>query len=145
MRGLGDIPIIGNLFKYRTRNRGKRNLMVFLRPIVVRSKEQTETLSMDRYEYMRAAGEMAQPTDNSILLKNLGAPMLPGLANGQPPVGNGMATLPPPAPVPVRPGAATGPGTTQPQNRSQAPAQQPVPEFRPVQPENRTVPPTQPN
>jgi len=145
VRGLGDIPVIGNLFKYRARNRGKRNLMVFLRPIVVRSKEQTETLSMDRYEYMRAAGEMAQPTDNSILLKNLGAPMLPGLANGQPPVGNGMATLPPPAPTPARPGAATGPGTTQPQNRSQAPAQPPVPEFRPVQPENRTVPPTQPN
>ena len=145
VRGLGDIPVIGNLFKYRARNRGKRNLMVFLRPIVVRSKEQTETLSMDRYEFMRAAGEAAQPTDNSILLKNLGAPMLPGLANGQPPVGNGMATLPPPAPAPARPGAATGPGTTQPQNRSQAPAQPPVPEFRPVQPENRTVPPTQPN
>ena len=145
VRGLGDIPVIGNLFKYRARNRGKRNLMVFLRPIVVRSKEQTETLSMDRYEFMRAAGAMAQPTDNSILLKNLGAPMLPGLANGQPPVGKGMATLPPPAPAPARPGAATGPGTTQPQNRSQAPAQPPVPEFRPVQPENRTVPPTQPN
>jgi general secretion pathway protein D len=145
VRGLGDIPVIGNLFKYRTRNRAKRNLMVFLRPIVVRSKEQNETLSMDRYEYMRAAGEMAQPTDNSVLLKNLGAPMLPGLANGQPPVGSGMATLPPPAPAPARPGAATGPGTTQPQNRSQAPAQPPVPEFRPVQPENRTVPPTQPN
>ena len=145
VRGLGDIPVIGNLFKYRTRNRGKRNLMVFLRPIVVRSKEQTETLSMDRYEYMRAAGAMAQPADNSVLLKNLGAPMLPGLANGQPPAGSGLATLPPPAPAPVRPGAATGPGTTQPQNRSQAPAQPPVPEFRPVQPENRTVPPTQPN
>ena len=145
VRGLGDIPVIGNLFKYRTRNRGKRNLMVFLRPIVVRSKEQTETLSMDRYEFMRAAGQAAQPADSTILLKNLGAPMLPGLANGQPPAGNGMATLPPPAPAPVRPGAATGPGTTQPQNRSQAPAQQPVPEFRPVQPENRTVPPTQPN
>jgi general secretion pathway protein D len=145
VRGLGDLPVIGNLFKYRTRNRNKRNLMVFLRPIVVRSKDQNETLSMDRYEYMRAAGEMAQPVDNTVLLKNLGAPMLPGLVNGQPPVGSGMATTPPPAPAPARPGAATGPGTTQPQNRSQAPAQPPVPEFRPVQPESRTVPPTQPN
>jgi general secretion pathway protein D len=135
VRGLGDIPVIGNLFKYKTRNRAKRNLMVFLRPIVVRSKEQNETLSMDRYEFMRAAGEMAQPADSTILLKNLGAPMLPGLANGQPPAGSGMATMPPPAPGTARPGAATGPGTEQPQSGAQAPAQPAVPEFRPVQPQ----------
>ncbi len=127
-RGLGDIPIIGNLFKYRTRTRAKRNLMVFLRPVVVRSKEQNDSLSMDRYEFMRAAGQTAQPVDDTVLLKNLGAPVLPSLVNGQPPVGSAMATMPPPAPATARPGAATGPGTTQPN----APAQ---PEFRPVQPQ----------
>ncbi|MCS0629189.1 type II secretion system secretin GspD [Telluria mixta] len=126
-RGLGDIPIIGNLFKYRTRTRAKRNLMVFLRPVVVRSKEQNDNLSMDRYEFMRAAGQTAQPVDDTVLLKNLGAPVLPSLVNGQPPVGSAMATMPPPAPATARPGAATGPVTTQPR----APAQ---PEFRPVQP-----------
>jgi general secretion pathway protein D len=140
-RGLGDIPIIGNLFKYRTRTRAKRNLMVFLRPVVVRSKEQNDNLSMDRYEFMRAAGATAQPVDDTVLLKNLGAPVLPSLVNGQPPAGGQMATMPPPAPVAARPGAATGPGTTQPK----APAQ---PEFRPVQPaqpEYRPAPPTQQN
>jgi general secretion pathway protein D len=130
VRGLGDIPIIGNLFKYRTRNRAKRNLMVFLRPVVVRSKEQNDSLSMDRYEYMRAAGEMAQPVNDTVLLKNLGAPVLPNLTNGQPPVGGTMATMPPPAPAAARPGAATGTGTIQPK----APNQPAVPEFRPVQP-----------
>jgi general secretion pathway protein D len=144
VRGLGDIPILGNLFKYRTRNRAKRNLMVFLRPVVVRSKEQNDSLSMDRYEFMRAAGQMAQPVDDTVLLKNLGAPVLPGLTNGQPPAGGAMATMPPPAPAAARPGAATGPGTTQPK----APAQ---PEFRPVQPaqpaqpEYRPATPTQQN
>ena len=141
VRGLGDIPIIGNLFKYRARNRAKRNLMVFLRPVVVRSKEQNDSLSMDRYEFMRAAGEMAQPADDTVLLKNLGAPVLPNLTNGQPPTGGAMATVPPPAPAAARPGAATGPGTVQPK----APAQ---PEFRPVQPaqpEYRPATPTQQN
>jgi general secretion pathway protein D len=132
VRGLGDIPILGNLFKYRTRTRSKRNLMVFLRPVVVRSKEQNDSISMDRYEYMHAAGEIAQPADDTVLLKNLGAPMLPKLTNGQPPVGGLMATMPPPAPLTARPGGATAPA--QPQARPQAPAQQAVPEFRPVQP-----------
>ena len=143
-RGLGDIPIIGNLFKYRTRTRAKRNLMVFLRPVVVRSKEQNDSLSMDRYEFMRAAGTTAQPVDDTVLLTNLGAPVLPSLVNGQPPVGSAMATMPPPAPATTRPGAATGPGTTQPK----APAQPAVPEFRPVQPaqpEYRPATPTQQN
>jgi general secretion pathway protein D len=142
VRGLGDIPVIGNLFKYQTRSRTKRNLMVFLRPVVVRSKEQNTSISMDRYELMRASGAASQPVDDSVLLRNLGAPMLPPLTNGQPPAGGAMATMPPPAPVASRPGAATGPGTTQPAQRGQQRAQ---PEFRPVQPqpEYRPASPTQ--
>jgi general secretion pathway protein D len=133
VRGLGDIPIIGNLFKYQSRSRVKRNLMVFLRPVVVRSKEQNNSISMDRYELMRATGANSQPDDDSILLRNLGAPMLPPLTNGQPPAGGAMATMPPPAPVAPRPGAATGPGTSQPVQPAQ-PGQRPQPEYRPVQP-----------
>jgi general secretion pathway protein D len=134
VRGLGDLPIIGNLFKYRTRSRAKRNLMVFLRPIVVRSKEQNESISMDRYQYMRAAGSTAQPAGNSVLIRDLGAPLLPPLTNGQPPVGGDMATAPPPAPVAPRPGAATGTGTTQPLPNGLRPQPRVEPEFRPVQP-----------
>lgn len=93
VRGLGDIPVIGNLFKYRTRSRVKTNLMVFLRPVVVRSKEASNSIAMDRYEYMRAAGAAAQP-ESSALLRDLGAPQLPPLVDGQPPAGGGMATVP---------------------------------------------------
>ncbi|MGJ7918330.1 type II secretion system secretin GspD [Massilia sp. LXY-6] len=134
VRGLGDIPVIGNLFKYQTRSRVKRNLMVFLRPVVVRSKEQNTSISMDRYELMRATGANSQPVDDSILLRNLGAPMLPPLTNGQPPAGGAMATMPPPAPVAPRPGAATGPGTSQPAQPGQRAQPRNEPEFRPVQP-----------
>ncbi len=135
VRGLGDIPVLGNLFKYRSRTRDKTNLMVFLRPVVVRSKEQNNSISMDRYEYMRALGISSQPQDDTILMRNLGAPVLPPLNNGQPPAGGDMATLPPPAPPPVRPGAATGTGTAQP--AQPAGQQAPVPEYRPVQPSNQ--------
>lgn len=93
VRGLGDIPVIGNLFKYRTRSRVKTNLMVFLRPVVVRSKEASNSIAMDRYDYMRAAGAAAKP-ESSALLRDLGAPQLPPLVNGQPPAGGGMATVP---------------------------------------------------
>jgi general secretion pathway protein D len=134
VRGLGDIPIIGNLFKYKTRSRAKRNLMVFLRPIVVRSKEQNDSISMDRYQYMHAVGGSAAPVENTILMRNLGSPMLPPLTNGQPPAGDNMATMPPPAPSAPRPGAATGAGTTQPVQPVQ-PGQRTQPEFRPVQPQ----------
>jgi general secretion pathway protein D len=136
VRGLGDIPVIGNLFKYRTRSRAKRNLMVFLRPVVVRSKEQNASISMDRYDYMRAAGNQAQPVDNSILVRDLGAPILPPLTKGQPPAGDAMAGMPPPAPVGVRPGQATGSGTIPPRMPSQPnqSLQPGVGEFRPVQP-----------
>jgi len=135
VRGLGDIPVIGNLFKYRSRTRDKTNLMVFLRPVVVRSKEQNNSISMDRYEYMRALGVSSLPQDDTILMRNLGAPVLPPLNNGQPPAGGDMATLPPPVAPTVRPGAATGTGTTQP--AQPAGQQAPVPEYRPVQPSNQ--------
>jgi general secretion pathway protein D len=92
---------------------------------------------MDRYELMRAAGAASQPVDNTVLARDLGAPMLPPLNNnGQPPPNGAMATVPPPAPVAPRPGAATGPGTTQPAR----PGQRAQPEFRPVQPQPQPQP-----
>ncbi|WP_317203060.1 secretin N-terminal domain-containing protein, partial [Janthinobacterium sp.] len=104
VRGLGDIPVLGNLFKYQTRERKKTNLMIFLRPVVIRSKEQSTSLAADRYDYMRAAEEVAQPQTGNLMLKDLGAPLLPKLQDGQP-VGGNMVVRPlPPAAAPA-PGA----------------------------------------
>jgi len=50
---LGDIPILGNLFRYEKRQRDKTNLMVFLKPVVIRDQDQAANLTMDRYDYIR--------------------------------------------------------------------------------------------
>jgi general secretion pathway protein D len=122
VHGLQNIPVIGNLFKYRTRTRVKTNLMVFLRPVVVRSKEASSSITMDRYEYIRAAGETQYPAGGEPLLRELGAPVLPPLTNGQPPLNSGFAPVPPAQPAPPRnapglvvpaTGAAVRPGTGQ--------------------------------
>ena len=83
----GDIPFFGNLFKSETRSRKKTNLMVFLRPVVVRDTQQTDALSMDRYELMRLRQELAQPVESKMVPVNE-APVLPALPAG------GKTTLP---------------------------------------------------
>jgi general secretion pathway protein D len=80
--GLGDIPVFGNLFKYQTKGRVKRNLMVFLRPTVIRTNEQSVNLSSDRYNYIRNAEIVAQPQP-TMTLPNFGAPVLPPLKDGR--------------------------------------------------------------
>jgi general secretion pathway protein D len=59
--GLGDIPLFGNLFKSEVRSRKKTNLMVFLRPVVVRDGAAADALSMGRYEQMRLQQQGFQP------------------------------------------------------------------------------------
>jgi general secretion pathway protein D len=80
--GLGDIPIIGGFFKYQRRNRVKTNLMVFLRPTVIRSNEHSVNVAGDRYNYIRNAEINAQPAQ-TMVLPNLGAPLLPPLEGGR--------------------------------------------------------------
>jgi general secretion pathway protein D len=80
--GLGDIPVVGNLFKYEQRNRVKTNLMVFLRPIVIRSNEQSVSLTGDRYGFIRGRQLDAQP-EPTIVLSNTGTPILPELQDGR--------------------------------------------------------------
>lgn len=79
--GLGDIPILGNLFKYQKRTRVKTNLMVFLRPTVIRSSEQSVNLTSDRYDFIRNAEAAGQP-DKALVLPSMGAPLLPPLQGG---------------------------------------------------------------
>ena len=108
--GLGDIPVVGNLFKYQKRNRTKTNLMVFLRPTIVRSNEQSVSVSGDRYDYMRSIEQQAQPRETAVL-PNMTAPTLPLLENGKPVGGTMLRPIEPaqgmppkvspvPAPIP---------------------------------------------
>ncbi|MFM2275557.1 MAG: hypothetical protein RL211_1429 [Pseudomonadota bacterium] len=74
--GLGDVPFFGNLFKSETRTRKKTNLMVFLRPVVVRDAASLEEFSMDRYDLMRAGQKAAQPVSSVLVPVNEG-PLMP--------------------------------------------------------------------
>lgn len=51
--GLGDIPLLGNLFRYRQTVKGKRNLMVFLHPIILRDGREGTLRSNAKYSYIR--------------------------------------------------------------------------------------------
>ena len=109
--GLGDIPLFGNLFKAETRSRRKTNLMVFLRPVVVRDATATESLSMDRYDLIRAAQSNSQPVPSALVPVNE-APQLPP---GRPmPVEPGAApAFPPPLLFPLPPQSAPPPSGIQ--------------------------------
>ncbi|MDT7518246.1 type II secretion system secretin GspD [Rhodoferax sp. TBRC 17660] len=76
--GLADVPFFGNLFKSEARSRKKTNLMVFLRPMVVRDATATQALSNERYEQMRGTQQSGQPEPSSTLPINE-APVLPNL------------------------------------------------------------------
>jgi general secretion pathway protein D len=94
--GLADVPLFGNLFKSESRSRKKTNLMVFLRPVVVRDAQATDRLSMDRYELMQAGIKAVQPAPSSVLPINA-TPQMPALP------------LTRPSPAPVVPAAKTQP------------------------------------
>ena len=84
--GLGDIPGLGWLFRNESRTRSKANLMVFLRPIVVRDASATEALSSSRYQQMMGVQNNAQPSSN-ILLDTGGAAKLPPINQSPKPSG----------------------------------------------------------
>jgi general secretion pathway protein D len=126
---LGDIPILGNLFKYQTRNRGKTNLMVFIKPTVMRDANTLRSVVVDRYDAIRGLQQQQNPP-NSWLLPNMPAPQLPfapAVPSGpvqvqpggvldlrQPPGQNGAQAAPVPArPTPLLPDASGEPPKTQ--------------------------------
>jgi len=75
---LSSIPIIGNLFKSSGRTRTKSNLMLFLRPIVIRTQAEADKLTMNRYDSIRSQ-QMSTLPDKSLLMRVNDAPVVPAL------------------------------------------------------------------
>lgn len=50
---LGDIPVFGALFRFTNSKRDKRNLMVFLRPVILRDQGKGSNVSLDKYDLIR--------------------------------------------------------------------------------------------
>lgn len=94
---LGDIPLIGNLFKTETRGRSKTNLMVFLRPYVLRNDVAARALTLDRYDYIRneEAGTQFRP---HFLLPEYPSPLLPESSTVGPTSAPPAVTAPPGSP-----------------------------------------------
>jgi general secretion pathway protein D len=77
----GDIPVLGNLFKSQARSREKINLMMFLRPAVMRDATATEAFSFDRYDEIRGMQQRSQPDTSNVMLRGVsGSNILPELA-----------------------------------------------------------------
>lgn len=124
--GLGDVPVLGGLFRSETRSRRKTNLMVFLRPVVLRDERDTANLALDRYEQMRAIQRELQPTPSSVLKINetpvLGPQALPYVRQAPRPTPLGApegspntvpAATPPATPPAAAPAPAPAPAPTQ--------------------------------
>ncbi|MGK0502039.1 MAG: general secretion pathway protein D [Alteromonadaceae bacterium] len=73
---LGDIPIIGNLFKSTSTSKRKRNLMVFLKPTIVRDGATMNSISHRKYNYIRAL-QLKRQQDGISLMPNAESPSMP--------------------------------------------------------------------
>ncbi len=104
---LGDLPVVGNLFKSRKSTKTKRNLMVFLQPSILRDAAYYTSTSAAKYNYIRARQMQLRETGVN-LLPNDAAPVLPEYP--RPGVSEGPEVKPyldQDTPAPASPGAST--------------------------------------
>jgi general secretion pathway protein D len=73
---LGDIPIIGHLFKSTSTTVSKRNLMVFIRPTIIRDGVTMNEISQKKYQYIRAE-QLKRQSQGIPLMPNTEGPYLP--------------------------------------------------------------------
>ena len=114
---LGDIPYLGALFRSESRTKTRTNLMVFLRPVVMRDADTANRLSLDRYEQIRGFQKDMQPP-NSFLVPINDSPVIPPMRRvddaGQPLAA--PQSSPGTAPNLVKPVAPKGDGSPPPVN-----------------------------
>ena len=128
---LGDLPLIGNLFRSRARVRNKTNLMIFIRPTILRSAADARAVAARRYDYIRdqqlAQNPAREPTIDELVRDYLG-------------------TVPPDTPAELRPNdvvvnPTTVPGVggteAEPRTPVPAPVEPPIPNDA-RQPQRRT-------
>ena len=88
--GLGAIPIIGNLFKSRSGSRQKKNLVVFIRPRIMRDAEATESAGEAKYNEVRRS-QQGITGGHITLLPGEKQPVIPSI-----PAGIALPAAPPP-------------------------------------------------
>jgi len=73
---LGDIPIIGHLFKSTASSTRKRNLMVFLRPTIITNANMMANMAKDKYNFIRA-DQLRKQEEGLSLMSDDNLPILP--------------------------------------------------------------------
>ena len=100
---LGDIPILGWLFRYQKNIKSKKDLMVFIHPQIMRNNAQSSALASEKYKYMRAM-QLKIREDGLRLMPDDASPLLPEMQE--------FLQLPPPfeeqSALPVPPIAESG-------------------------------------
>ncbi|NOZ53207.1 MAG: type II secretion system secretin GspD [Gammaproteobacteria bacterium] len=84
---LGDIPLLGALFRFKSVKKVKTNLLVFLRPVILRDEKDGMALTNSKYKYIRDL-QLEQSENGVSLLSSETTPLLPEL--------EGFLELPPP-------------------------------------------------
>jgi general secretion pathway protein D len=79
---LGDIPLLGLLFRYETRRQTKTNLMVFLRPVVLRDSAAAGPITAERYRQMIEEQKKTKPEPHPVL-PDVTPPVLPAQPGDQ--------------------------------------------------------------
>jgi general secretion pathway protein D len=106
---VGDLPVLGALFRYDNRDRTKTNLMVFLKPTVIRTAGAGATLTNERYDYLMGVQESLQPPKREFW-PDPTVPLLPPLPNSAPStLPAGLPSSPAPSASPAPPAPATRP------------------------------------
>jgi general secretion pathway protein D len=111
---LSEIPILGALFRFKSQEKKRTNLMIFLRPVIVRAPEDAYRVTVDRYDYLRGYTRGEGPEREGIYDRFEPAP--PGPSAPRP----SSAPLAPPE-------AAPAPRPAVPAPQPAAPAPQPPP------------------
>ena len=96
----GDVPVLGQLFRYDARHRVKTNLMIFLRPVILRDPADGRELTTERYDYIRGQQEMQGMPPRFFWTDPSPQPALP-LPMGTMPDTPAGASAPPQSPEPV--------------------------------------------
>lgn len=81
---LGDIPVLGQLFRYRSTQKSKQNLLIFLHPVIVRDSETASQFSNSKYNFLRSQQTLfRQKKDSSIEKEKSSLPEIKLFFDGQ--------------------------------------------------------------
>ena len=73
---LGSIPILGALFRSKSKTAIKRNLMVFLKPRIIRTADDLEKFSREKYNEVRRDSKISERSSSKFLIPSARPPIL---------------------------------------------------------------------